>query len=268
MRYHSPAKLNLFFRVLYRRSDGYHQIASLFQAIDLFDYLSIEPAPRDCFTSSDPTLALDESNLDIKALHLFRSHIPTPPLRIHLEKIIPIQAGLGGGSSNAATTLFALNNLLGRPVPLPQLIEWGAQLGSDVAFFLSLGTAYCTGRGELLHPFSLPEPLQGYLAKPSYGLSTPLVYQATRPTEFLQRDPLEALHSYPTFFNDLETPSFELEPRLSLLKSELLSQGFSSVTMTGSGTAFFCIGAVQPKPIDGVRFYPFRSITRSANSWY
>lgn len=257
----SPAKLNLFFRVVSKRPDGYHNIASLFQAVDLCDRLFFSPTPRDLLTCTDPSIPCDTSNLVSKALALFRSRFPIPPISIHIEKHIPIEAGLGGGSSNAATTLWALNELHGCPASLSELIQMGSQIGSDVAFFFSSGTAYCTGRGEILEPRILPAPLQGWLAKPTYGLSTPLVYRHTRLEELPFRDP-SAL-----YYNDLEVPAFQLEPRLIALKQTLIDRGYSNVTMTGSGTAFFFFDDIHPAPLEGVSFYPFRTIQRQ-NSWY
>lgn len=265
----SPAKLNLFFRVLRKRPDGYHDIASLYQAVDCFDRLFFSPAKTDLLTCSDPTLPCDSSNLVYKALQLFKTHFPFPEsFHIHLEKKIPMQAGLGGGSSNAATTLWGLNELTGKRATLKELQELGALLGSDVAFFFSSGTAYCTGRGEVLTPYALPQPLSGWIAKPAYGLSTPLVYQHTKADYLPQRDPEQALKHFPTFYNDLEVPAFALEPRLAKLKEKLQRSGFESVTMTGSGTAFFCIGKKAPFPMDEVTFFPFHSIQRLRFSWY
>lgn len=256
--YLSPAKLNLTFQVLRKRSDGYHDIASLFQAIDLCDRLFFAPSSQDELTCTDPSVPCDETNLVTKALHLFRHTLPfTGAFKIHIEKKIPTQAGLGGGSSNAATTLWALNELTGHPASLSQLIQMGAQLGSDVPFFFSSGTAYCTGRGEIMTPWPT-QAIEGWLAKPPYGLSTPLVYKNTRLEELPRREPA------PAYYNDLEIPAFRLEPRLIVLRKELL-KSFSEVTMTGSGTAFFCLKG-DPKPIEGITFYRFHSISRTV--WY
>lgn len=266
MLFFSPAKLNLFFRVLRKRSDGYHEIASLFQAIDLCDTVTIEKTERDSLTCSDPELPCDSSNLAWKALYLFRQVFPFSfPIHIHLEKKIPIQSGLGGGSGNAATVLWGLNELCGRPATVEQLAEMGARLGSDVAFFFSTGTAYCTGRGEILEPVSLPQPIQGWLAKPTFGLSTPLVYKETRVDALPNRDPRKAIQNYPCFFNDLEPAAFRLESRLIAFKNQLDAMRFDSVTMTGSGTAFFCLG--KPDAVDS-SLIPFLSLNRSLSSWY
>ncbi len=251
----SPAKLNLTFRVLRKRPDGYHDIASLFQAIDLFDHLFFEPSVQDEISCSNPSIPCDETNLATKALHLFRREFSCPAFKIHIEKQIPIQAGLGGGSSNAATALWALNQLTGQRATLEQLIQMGAQLGSDVPFFFSSGTALCTGRGEIMEPRAM-QPISGWLAKPPYGLSTPLVYKNTRIEDLPSRTE--------NYFNDLEVPAFRLEPRLVALRDEL-AKSFKTVTLTGSGTAFFCLEG-SPKIIDGITFYRFHSINRS--DWY
>lgn len=264
--YCSPAKLNLFFRVLRKRSDGYHEIASLFQAIDLFDRLFVSEATSDQITCSDSRILCDDSNLVSKALHCFRKNYPVSPVRIHIEKNIPIEGGLGGGSSNAASVLWALNERAGHPATVEELIEMGATIGSDVPFFFSKGTAYCTGRGEIMTPFSLPEPLMGYVAKPDYGLSTPLVYKEVARIEFSKKDPLKSLVNYPEFFNDLEIPAFRIESRLKRLHEELQIH-FKEVRLTGSGSAFFCLHG-EPKPIEGVKFYPFQSVQRPDLAWY
>lgn len=138
----SPAKINLFLRVLGKRSDGYHEIASLFQAINLGDNLTFTLSEQDHLTCSDPHLPCDHTNLVIKAVHLFRkkTNLDTP-VTIHLEKEIPSQAGLGGGSSNAATTLWALNALHNYPYTIGQLQIWSAEIGSDIPFFFLSGNS-------------------------------------------------------------------------------------------------------------------------------
>jgi len=271
MRYLSPAKINLFFRVLLKRPDGFHEIASVFQAIDLCDVLTFVNHPRDLLTCSDSSLPCDESNLVMKALSLFRQHYEFPSVLIHLDKRVPMQAGLGGGSSNAATVLWALNEKIGRRATISQLCSIGAKLGSDVPFFFSLGSAYCSGRGEIFESFSCSSTI-GYLAKPSFGLSTPLVYRETRVDELALIDPIEARKSFhslsPQHFNDLEPAALRVEPRLAKFKERLLSCGFSVVSMTGSGTAFFCLGGGESYLPPDIQFTPFQSLTRDPNSWY
>ena len=132
----SPAKINLFFRVLSKRSDGYHNIASLYQTINFGDDLFVnKTAGQDLFTTSDRTLPLGKGNLVVRAIQLFRESYPLPSVHIHLKKRIPKEAGLGGGSSNAATTLWALNQISGSLAGLDDLIRMGSEIGSDVPFF-------------------------------------------------------------------------------------------------------------------------------------
>lgn len=263
----SPAKINLFFRVLYKRDDGFHEIASLYQAIDLGDWIQIGKAQQDHFTCSDATLAMCDNNLVVKALYLFRDKTRIlDPVMIHLDKKIPREAGLGGGSSNAATTLWALYTLFGLKPCLSELQELGACLGSDVPFFFSSGTSYCTGRGEKLQDVMLQEVFYDtsfWIAKPSFGLSTPAVYKACNPSLLFHRDPQESLQSFissdPVFYNDLEEAAFSLCPKLSKVKNTILASGFTQVIMSGSGSSFFCLGpVVSPPHIENVTWYPVK----------
>ncbi|BBI16513.1 4-(cytidine 5'-diphospho)-2-C-methyl-D-erythritol kinase [Neochlamydia sp. S13] len=269
----APAKINLFLRVLNRRSDGYHNLASLIQTINLHDTLHFALGSQDVLMCEHPSLPKDSSNLITAATHLFRKKTGLNfGLKVVLEKNIPMQSGLGGGSSNAATTLWALNQLHGFPVPLEQLIEWSSEIGSDVPFFLSQGTAYCTGRGEVVRCLN-PLPIQRlWIAKPYEGLSTPLVFKQLDLTKISSYDPELALQSFfsnqPFYFNDLEEPAFELKPYLKTVKEELLKSGYETVSMTGSGTAFYCLGRVAPPIIPQVTFYPATFINRPAERWY
>ncbi len=253
----SPAKINLFLRIMGKRPDGYHELASLFQAINLGDTLSFTLGAQDSLTCSDPHLPCNDSNLIIKALHLFRrkTNLHTP-VTIHLEKHIPTQAGLGGGSSNAATTLWALNTLHNNPCTLQELQKWSSEIGSDIAFFFSHGTAYCTGRGEQvrdLPPLSLP-PLS--LIKPPQGLSTPAIYKALQLHECSTEDPEQLLADFyagkPRYINDLEAPAFQLYPLLSQIK-----KSHSTAFMSGSGSAMVGVGNDTVNPIN-----------RSQTGWY
>lgn len=267
----SPAKINLFLRILRRRPDGYHEIASLFQAVDLCDTLHLATAQADHFTCTDPSLAVDATNLVVKAIHLFRAQTRiTTPLSIHLEKLIPQQAGLGGGSSNAATTLWGLNELCGRPASTAQLAAWGAAIGSDVSFFLSGGTAYCTGRGECVQNLEPLNPLELTIVKPAEGLSTPLVYGKVKADLLPHRNPEQVLEQFKNgifdYFNDLEEAAFGVMGSLAELKSRLLQSGFSAVLMSGSGSSFFCTG--EGKVPSDLKHYRVRTLNRPSEEWY
>lgn len=264
----SPAKLNLFFRVLAKRDDGYHEIASLMQAISLGDTLHFERGDFDTLTASDPSLPCDETNLVWRALHLFREKTTHSfPVKIHIEKRIPVEGGLGGGSSNLATTLWAINELSGSVVSEATLREWAAAFSSDAPFFFSSGTAYCTGRGEKITSLrALPEK-KIWLAKPEGGMSTPRVYHHCQPHACSNEDPQKLLDSG-VFVNDLEAPAFALRPDLREIKQDLLSLGFEQVVMTGSGSTFFCLGDVENPKLPGVEMIPSSFFKRSENCWY
>lgn len=257
----SPAKLNLFLRVIGKRDDGYHELVSLFQAISLGDTLHFSLAQKDSFQITGPvSLPMGNSNLVIKALNLFRSKIKKDfSVSITLDKKVPIQAGLGGGSSNAATTLWALNELLDFPVSTHDLMEWSKELGSDVTFFLSGGTAFCTGRGEVIYPLPpLAEVPFCTVVKPNFGLPTPDVFKAFNIND-------RKIHnSY--YYNDLESAAFLLRPALAQIKEDLLNAGFTSVVMSGSGTSFFCFGeGVIPSSLQS---FPVHFVHRNPATWY
>ncbi|PCI94785.1 4-(cytidine 5'-diphospho)-2-C-methyl-D-erythritol kinase [Candidatus Aerophobetes bacterium] len=273
----SPAKVNLFFRVLKKRSDGYHEIASLMQAIDFGDTLSFSLSNKDAFTCSDPSLPMDRSNLIVKAINLFKRQTGKKfSLKLHLDKKIPMGAGLGGGSSNAATTLHALDRLLKTNLTTDALIKMGEMLGADVPFFFSKGTAYCTGIGEILEDI-VCKPMNFILAKPkALSLSTPLVYKnckidavsKTSPSFFRKRYTEDFFNFIQVLVNDLEYPAFKLEKTLFRFKKELEELGFNKVIMTGSGTAFMCFGKMQIPSLSDVLFYKVSSISKCSASWY
>lgn len=216
-------------------------MASLFQAVSLRDTISFsvktdqdENPHKDtleCDTAGIPT---DSSNLIIKALDEFRKKTgSTKFFRIRLEKNIPHEAGLGGGSANAATALWAANVLNDRPCTTEQLANYGSAFGSDVSFFLSNGTAYCTGRGEILEELPPLPPQTLYIVKPKEGLSTKEVFSTLDLADCSDRDPKELLEEMQKdlisadFVNDLEPPSFRLMPKLKVLKEALYEEGFN-----------------------------------------
>lgn len=270
----SPAKINLFLRIVSKRPDGYHNLSSLFQTLSLGDTLSIEPSSEDLLTCTSASLPTDNSNLILKAAALFRRKTGLQQaFKFHLIKRIPIEAGLGGGSSNAATTLWGCNQLCNTNIPLTTLQEWGAEIGSDIPFFLSEGTAHCAGRGEIVTNLTAMPSQSLWIVKPSAGLSTPEVYRRFKlATQFSvdqeKEDQCACQLGRFCYFNDLEAPAFEAKPELKQLKEELLRNGFKTVLMSGSGTAFFCIGqGTLPKDPD-ITIYPVTFLNRSSTTWY
>eukprot|EP00541_Cyclophora_tenuis_P006656 CAMPEP_0116544118 /NCGR_PEP_ID=MMETSP0397-20121206/1938_1 /TAXON_ID=216820 /ORGANISM="Cyclophora tenuis, Strain ECT3854" /LENGTH=238 /DNA_ID=CAMNT_0004068291 /DNA_START=36 /DNA_END=749 /DNA_ORIENTATION=- len=206
----------------------------------------------------------DQTNLVLRALTLMREKTgETMYFDADLFKECPAQAGLGGGSANAATAMFGANELMGRPATLEQLVEWSGDLGSDITFFLSRGTAYCTGRGEIMTPIDPPLPAGTPLCivKPDVGLSTPAVFKSLDYDLLSTEDPEALLKEFTEtgvenvdnskYINDLEAPAFKNLPELLALKEELLQvEGFDHVMMSGSGTSIFCIGT----PVDKTQF--------------
>jgi len=259
----SPAKVNLFLRIMGRRPDGYHDLASLFHTVSFGDRVDMELLPpeakKDELACNLANVPVDDSNLVIRALKLLRKKTGIDRFfSVRLEKSIPAQAGMGGGSSNAATVFFGANQLLGSPASPADLMQWSRDpvVGSDATFFLSEGTAYCTGRGEIVTPVE-PLPLRTgtslFLVKPRYGLSTPKVFKALDMSRLSTTDPADLLSvfnergtSHSQWVNDLEAPAFEVEPRLGQLKKFLQEEGdfgFDSVLMSGSGTTIYCVGS-------------------------
>ncbi|KAK9844076.1 hypothetical protein WJX81_003893 [Elliptochloris bilobata] len=285
----SPSKINLFLRVMRRREDGYHDLASLFHVIDLGDTVDFVPlspdAAHDELTCNMEGVPTDESNLVIKALNLFRRRTGAQQyFRVHLHKVVPHGAGLGGGSANAATALWAANEAAGRPATNAQLLDWAGEIGSDISVFFSQGAAYCTGRGEVVEDVAPPLPLATplLLVKPLQGLATPAVFRALDLAGRSTADPrglLAALAAGRSVseacVNDLEAPAFAVMPELAELKERLAGEGlFDAVFMTGSGSTIVCVGADQPPAFlqepgyEGTFVAPARLIARPPGEWY
>jgi 4-diphosphocytidyl-2-C-methyl-D-erythritol kinase len=179
MKTFSVAKINLTLEILGKRPDGFHELATWMVPVGLYDSMEIERASRPSFLSNAPELKGDSSNLVIRAAQIFnRAASIDVAYAIRLEKKIPIGAGLGGGSSNAAATLRLLNDLHNGPFRLQQLEELAASLGSDVAFFIYGRSAWCTGRGERIEPRAFPDNLWVCLFKPGFAVSTAAAYRA------------------------------------------------------------------------------------------
>lgn len=266
----SPSKINLFLRVMRKREDGYHDLASLFHVIDLGDQMSFTLLPAsataDSLTCSDPTIPTDASNLVIKALELLRRKTGIRKyFAVALNKRVPHGAGLGGGSGNAATTLFAANQLLGSPASNAQLLEWSGEIGSDISVFFSRGPAYCTGRGEVVEEVAPPVPLSTpmLLVKPPAGLPTPLIFKTlalpvgqgpkgstANPRALLAGLAAQRTVSQALAVNDLEPPAFTIMPDLLELKKQLQASSlYTSVFMTGSGSTLVCFGSDKRAPL-------------------
>lgn len=249
MHWFAPAKINLFLRVLRRRSDGYHDIFSLMQKIDLCDELEFSPIPRGIVLSCPGTnLPIDHDNLVVRAARMIFDHCHySGGIRITLIKRIPLTAGLGGGSSDAATTLMALNKMYSLNVKKRDLIRMGAKIGADVPFFIFGNSALASGIGEKLkHLRNIPE-LNLILIKPPFEIVTKMVYEKLNLTLTSGKNN----YSIPQFWglsgivrllhNDLESVSMNVFPELADLKKMLLGYGALGALMSGSGPTVFGI---------------------------
>ncbi len=246
MQFSAPAKINLSLRVLRWRDDGFHEIESLMAPIAIRDTLEIER--RDSggieFSCSDITLPADGTNLVVRAASAFAASAGIKPhVRIFLKKETPHGAGLGGGSSDAAATLIALNEIFGTKIPLAELTRIAAEIGSDVPFFLARSAAWCRGRGEIVEPCALPQSLPLLLIKPSFGVPTPWAYQRWRDSLEIPGVPYgpQVLGDI-TLVNDLERPVFEKFIQLAEMKRWLLDQPETAAAlMSGSGSTMIAV---------------------------
>jgi 4-diphosphocytidyl-2-C-methyl-D-erythritol kinase len=245
MKLSAPAKINLSLEVRGKRADGFHEIESLMVPITLADTLAIEPGGTGiAFTCSDPGLPADDTNLVVRAAKLFFQRMKIEPgVKIDLEKKIPHGAGLGGGSSDAATTLIALDRIFNTRLGREALAGMAAEIGSDIPFFVYESAAVCRGRGEIVTPVAFPHRLPLLLLKPEFGVPTPWAYQRWRDALELPGVPYTA-QPFPwgKLVNDLERPVFEKYLFLAALKRWLLEQPeVAGALMSGSGSTTLAV---------------------------
>ena len=249
MKWLAPSKINLSLRVLGRRDDGFHEIETLMAPITLADELTLERTDAGAapitLVCSDPTLPIDHRNLAFRAAELFIERVcgPGHPVRLVLEKRIPHGAGLGGGSSDAATVLLALDEYCATHLTVARLAALAAELGSDVPFFIYRAAAMCRGRGERVEPVTLTDTLPLLLLKPSFPVPTPLAYQRWRGSWELPGVRYETQNfSWGELVNDLERPVFEKFFLLAEIKTWLLAQPeVAGALMSGSGSTSFAV---------------------------
>src|ERR1700739_780002 len=209
MRTATPAKINLTLEVLGQRPDGFHELATWMLPVGLYDSLEIEPDSLSSFLSNVPELKADPSNLVVRAAEVFNRAVSVDTAyAIRLEKRIPIGAGLGGGSSNAAATLRLLNGLHHVPFQTDELETLAANLGSDVAFFIRSRPAWCTGRGERIEPRAFPDDLWICLFKPGFAISTVEAYRAYARLAANGKRGTEICTPWGKLRNDLEPEEF------------------------------------------------------------
>jgi 4-diphosphocytidyl-2-C-methyl-D-erythritol kinase len=246
-----PAKVNLGLHVAGRRPDGYHDIVTLFQAIELYDVLEGETAEDLSLSVAGASLPTDDRNLVLVAAAALRRHVARARgrgARLSLDKAIPVGGGLGGGSSDAAGALLLLNDLWGLHLDLSVLTQLAMEIGSDVPFFLHGGTALGTGRGTTIAPLRPIPDRTVLLGSPPFELSTPEVFRAldapltvggadvTVPRLFVK---FAEGNDFALATNDLQKVAFGLRSELAIFRDALLRSGAEVALLSGSGSTVF-----------------------------
>ena len=281
----SFAKINWTLRVLGRRPDGYHEIQTVLQTVSLHDQLHFSPSNSNAISLScdEPNLRSDDTNLIVRAAHLLRENCKLDSgANIRLRKKIPVQGGLGGGSSNAAVTLLGLSYLWGLELTSSELIELGAKLGADVPFFLVGGTVAATGIGnELIFAEDCNKAFL-IIITPSVSISTREAYAALKSTALTRADTPPILASslgmpflsesdqWP-LHNDFENVIFEKEPEIKRVQETLIAVRARGVLLAGSGSSVFGIfdsAEAQRRALDEIqgratwRIFPCNTVSR------
>ncbi len=280
------AKINLTLRVLAKRADRYHDLDTIFQTISLHDTIEMSPLdqPHIILSCNDRSLSLGKDNLVIRAARVLQDgRVPNRGARIHLEKRIPVQAGLGGGSSDAAVTLIGLTRLWELSPTKEDLMAIAAQLGADVPFFLFGGTARGKGSGDQLEPLAdAPEKFL-LIVKPNANVNTSDAYKALDERSLTTHNSKTILSTSvakqvfdrvdsASLTNDFEVVAFDLSPEIHRAKAALVKAGANAALLAGSGSAVLGIfdsedaqrRAIQMIELEaGWRVFPCRTVGRS-----
>ena len=260
------AKINLGLNIVSKRPDGYHNLETVFYPIPLTDALEIKymdekfpsESPCDLKITGKDVDCNEEDNLVIKAYQLLAADFQLPRVHAHLVKRIPTQAGLGGGSSDAAYMIRLLDERFRLNIGIPEMERYAAKLGADCAFFITADPSYAEGIGDVLMPVDVPGAgLGGYylaVVKPSVAVSTRDAYAAIVPKtpakccRDIVRQPIETWKD--ELVNDFETPIFDMHPELAAIKQSLYDAGAVYAAMSGSGSALFGIFREQPTGLE------------------
>lgn len=260
------AKINLGLNIVSKREDGYHNLETVFYPIPLYDALEIkymdEKFPSDTACDLKVTGNVvdcdEQKNLVVKAYHILAADYQLPRIHTHLYKHIPSQAGLGGGSSDAAFMIRLLDERFRLNIGNPEMERYAARLGADCAFFIEAEPAYAEGIGDVLMPADGPDGnLQGYylcVVKPDVAVSTKEAYSAITPKKpakscrDIVRQPIETWKE--ELVNDFEESIFKMHPELEAIKQKLYDQGAVYASMSGSGSALYGIFKEEPKGIE------------------
>ena len=259
-------KINLGLNIVAKRPDGYHELETVFYPVPLCDALEIKkmdnelpsPTPIDLKVTGNTVECDERKNLVVKAYHLLAQDYKLPRLHAHLVKRIPMQAGLGGGSADAAYMIRLLDERFRLNMGNAEMERYAAQLGADCAFFIRSETAYATGIGEILAPVDNDENnLEGYylaLVKPDVAVSTAEAFAGITPKKPVKncrdivRQPIDTWRTELT--NDFEQTIFAIHPILATIKEKLYKNGALYAQMSGSGSTIFGIFGQKPKNLD------------------
>jgi 4-diphosphocytidyl-2-C-methyl-D-erythritol kinase len=251
------AKINLGLNIISKRTDGFHNIETIFYPVPLCDVLEIVPSPDHKFHFSASGIPIDgrqDNNLCIKVYNLFKKQFQLPPVHIFLHKVIPFGAGLGGGSSDAASTLLMLNTMFSLKIEQPQLIKFAAKLGSDCAFFIRNEPLFAYKRGDVFKKTDmLLSEYSVIIVKPTFSVNTAYAYSLVK--DIRKKTSLLEIINKPVgtwkdrLTNDFESVIFHLNPKLEFIKQKLYEAGAEYSAMSGSGSAVFGIfRSIPDKP--------------------
>ncbi|MBS3678625.1 4-(cytidine 5'-diphospho)-2-C-methyl-D-erythritol kinase [Ornithinibacillus massiliensis] len=255
----APAKINLSLDVLRKREDGYHDVEMVMTTVDLADRIELNTLEEDRIEVSlwSRYVPNDERNLAYKAAKAFKQKYNiNKGVHIKIEKVIPVSAGLGGGSTDAAAVLRGLNRLWNMDIPIEQLAELGSTLGSDIPFCVYGSTGIAKGFGEIIEPLPSPPPFWVVLAKPDIGVSTRTIFQRVKMDEIIHPNTnqvVEALYEKDfnklcqNIGNSLEAITTALHPEVLRIKEKMLHAGASGVLMSGSGPTVYGLVEQQSK---------------------
>ncbi len=250
------AKINIGLYITEKRPDGYHNLETLFYPTKLYDVIEIveNKSSQEPYIWSSSGIAIDgniEDNLCIKALKLLKQDFNIPPVKMHLHKVIPFGAGLGGGSADAAFTLTTLNEMFQLGIRQHKLTQYAAKLGADCAFFIINKPSIATGIGDILKPADINlKDKHLLLVKPEIHISTPEAYSGVKP-KFPNENLQDSLHQSiekwkDSVVNDFEASVFPNHPTIKKIKDKMYASGATYASMTGSGAAVF--GIFENKP--------------------
>ena len=270
----TPAKINFGLNVVSKRPDGFHDIETIFYPIDIFDTITFSESDKFIFETDNETLNSEKDNLAIKAKTALEEHTKKElNIKIHLSKKIPIGAGLGGGSSDAAAVLKTLNKIFRLNLNSLALNEIAAKLGSDVPFFLNPCPSFASSRGEVLEQIDFKIDNSIFLINPGIFVSTKWAYEKIEPTkpelsliELYRRGKLKPENFREQVTNDFEKPVMEEFQAIRKLKEELYEMGADFTLMSGSGSSLFAIFRNPVIAAEAKEYYENRYFTHLQNS--